>query len=148
MKCSPYPCPDGYACVDMGGEMQCRPKCWPACGRGFACDYTASPPACILPDPEKFTLFIAMSQRFQDPLVAEDLSTEDMGGSSSRTRGAGGWRFGAGIAMPPTRRQAGSGVCAQVHARAYCGCVHAHPHPHTHTHTHTKQRPQTPRSPS
>ena len=51
--------------------MTCRPECNPACDAGMACDYSASPPECILPDPQNFTLFISMSERFQTPMLYE-----------------------------------------------------------------------------
>ena len=49
--------------------MTCRPECNPACEAGMACDYSASVPVCILPNPQDFTLFISMSERFQVPIL-------------------------------------------------------------------------------
>lgn len=64
MTCDPA-CPAGYDCVETNGKMACRPKCEPACAKGMACDYTASPPACVLPNPQDFTLLISIATRYQ-----------------------------------------------------------------------------------
>ena len=45
--------------------MACRPTCVPACKAGMACDLKASPPVCILPNPNDFTLVIRTVERYQ-----------------------------------------------------------------------------------
>ena len=62
LACSPE-CASTQACVEVAGKMTCVPQCNPKCDAGLACNYTASTPVCVLPNPRDFTLFISMQVR-------------------------------------------------------------------------------------
>ena len=62
--CDPA-CAAGYACIEVDGKMACKLNCLEPCGPGLACDMTAVPPACVLPEPKNFTLLVSWAERFQ-----------------------------------------------------------------------------------
>ena len=75
-------CAVGYVSIHVAGSMVCKPECAPACAPGYVCDYMATMPECILPNPTNFSLLITMTERFQVGYYSDYYMMEYVGESS------------------------------------------------------------------